>query len=155
MLRFPNVKSAALIALLLALFPRIATAGELARSLPVGNGETLRIEVENGRIDVITQAVKEFRIEATARGLGASAMEFRLQREGDVWVLSERPAPWLDWITPGPRVAVRVWVPYRSVVEIAGGAPVVLSNAGIEVTHPARARDEILRLEPIPPGGRP
>ena len=141
--------------MLLALLPRIATAGELARSLSLEDGETLRIVVEYGRVDVITGAAEEVRIEATARGLGASAMEFRLHREGDAWVLSERPAPWLEWITPGPRVRVRAWVPYRTVVEIAGGAPVVLRNAGFEVAHPARARGEILRLEARPPGGKP
>ena len=73
--------SCCLLLLLAVLLPGGAAAGELDERVPVGPASRLRIELDEGRVTVVTHEASEVRIEARARGLGASAYRFQLREE--------------------------------------------------------------------------
>jgi hypothetical protein len=91
--------------------PSLALASELERSIALAPGERLRIELARGDVEVFTHQGGEVRLEARARGLGASAVEFLVTREGNEVVLRSRCERWLDWLARGPQVTVRAFVP--------------------------------------------
>ena len=122
----------------LLLLPLAAGADDLDRSVPAGVHDTLRIELERGDVDVITYDADEVRLEARARGLGASAVHFRLRQDGRRLVLEGRAEKWLRWLGVGPRVSVRAWVPRRLVVDVETPGAVVASDGGVAVSRPAR-----------------
>src|SRR5262245_13451837 len=83
--------------LLAVLSAPLARADELERSIAVEPGERLRIELARGDVDVFTHDAAEVRIEARARGLGASGVEFQLTREPGEIVLRSRGQRRLEW----------------------------------------------------------
>ncbi len=125
----------------LLLFPLAAGADDLERSVPAGVHDTLTIALERGDVNVITYETDEVRLEARARGLGASAVHCRLREDGRRLVLESRAEKWLHWLGAGPRVSVRAWVPRRLLLDIETTGAVVASDSGVAVSrpvHPAR-----------------
>jgi hypothetical protein len=119
--------------LLLALLalPALARADGLERSVAIVPGERLRIELARGDVDVFTHDAPEVRIEARARGLGASGVEFLLTREAGEIVLRSRAERWLDWLASGPRVSVRAWVPRHCGLAVETSGQVAARDGGV------------------------
>jgi hypothetical protein len=124
------------IALLMLLGPLPAAAEALAQSIPVAPGERLRIELARGDVDVYTHDAREIRLEASARGLGASGIGFVVTHEGDEIVLRSRAERWLDHLASGPSVRVRAWVPRHL-------------GLAVETTGRVEARDGAVWLRPV------
>jgi hypothetical protein len=120
-----------LVALSALAAPRLAGADELARSIAIAPGERLRIELARGDVDVFTHDAPEVRIEARARGLGASGVEFFLTREEGRLVLRSRTERWLEWLASGPRVSVRAWVPRHVGLAVETSGTVAARDGGV------------------------
>jgi hypothetical protein len=111
-----------------------ARADSFEQAVAIEPGARLRIELAEGDVDVSTHEAGEVRIEARARGLGASGVRFSVTREGDDIVVRSRSERWLEWLAPGPHVTVRAWVPRhlplsvatRGAVDARDGAVVLL-----------------------------
>jgi hypothetical protein len=126
----------------LLLLIALPAAADRTERIPVGPRGTLHIELDRGRVEVVSHDLQEVHLEATARGLGASSMEFEVVADArDEVVLRGRAAAWLDWVRSGPRVSVRARVPRGFAVHIAtaggaiqasdlGGALVARTSAG-------------------------
>lgn len=97
--------------------------------IPVSEGGTLRIVLDRGDVEVTSHDAPEVRIEALARGLGASSMAFQVRVDGREVLLTGRDAAWLAWISGGPHVNVRVWVPRRFTVEVATAGRIAARGA--------------------------
>ena len=69
----------------------------------------------------------EIRIQARARGLGASSVHFSVDTRGRDVTLTGSHEAWIDWMTVGPTVSVRAWVPRECAVEVR------TSGGGIEI----------------------
>jgi hypothetical protein len=119
--------------LLLALLavPGLSRADELEQSIAVAPGERLRIELARGDVDVFTHDAPEVRIEARARGLGASGVEFLLTREPGEIVLRSRGERWHEWLASGPSVTVRAWVPRRFGLAVQTSGNVAARDGGL------------------------
>jgi hypothetical protein len=64
------------------------------------------------------------RIEAQARGVGASGVHFDAHADGRDVVLTGRAEPWVAFLRSTPRVRVRAFVPAAWTVDLAEvGAP--------------------------------
>ena len=98
-----------------------AAADTLSDRVPVEGPGVLRIQLDHGRVEVSSHASPEIRIEAQARGMGATGYAFSLHRSDEVTTLSGREESWLKWLMDGPRVTIRVWVPSDFRVEIETG----------------------------------
>ena len=110
----------------LLLGTRVAHGDELARSFPAPDPGKVRIALDFGRVEVLPAELDEVRIEAQARGVGASGVHFDARQEGGDVVLTGRAEPWVTWLQSVPRVHVRAYVPSTWVVDTAGvsaGAP--------------------------------
>jgi hypothetical protein len=99
----------ALLALVLAASP--SGAEGFAGSFETAPGESVRIELASGDVEILAHRGALLRVEARARGLGASAVEFVVSREDGEIVLRSRSEPWVGWLARGPRIHVRAWVP--------------------------------------------
>jgi hypothetical protein len=127
-------------ALLLGLALAATANADLAKRVPLEPSRVLRIELERGNVEVLTHRDADVRVEARARGVGASSIHFELASHEGGLVLTGRADPWVDWMRSGPRIAVRVWVPEdcgvavhtaSGDVEIEGVAgPVVATTSG-------------------------
>jgi hypothetical protein len=118
---------AALCAVLWQLAPVAASAGDLAEEIPVASGGTLKVELDRGSVEIRSRDAAAIRIRAGARGLGASSVHFSVDaRGGDVTLTGSHDA-WVDWMTVGPTVSVRAWVPRDCSVEVR------TSGGGIEI----------------------
>jgi hypothetical protein len=117
--------------LALLVVPQLARADGLDRSLAVGPGERLRIELVRGDVDVFTHDEPEVRIEARARGLGASGVEFFVTREPGEIVLRSRAERWLEWLDSGPSVRVRAWVPRHLGLAVETSGHVAARDGGV------------------------
>ena len=111
--------------------PQLARADELERSIAVAPGERLRIELARGDVDVFTHDAAEVRIEARARGLGASGVEFFVTREPGEIVLRSRAERWLEWLGNGPHVTVRAWVPRHLGLAVETSGHVAARDGGV------------------------
>ncbi len=111
--------------------PGLARADELEQSIAVAPGERLRIELARGDVDVFTHDAAEVRIEARARGFGASGVEFFVTREPGLIVLRSRAERWLDWLGSGPRVSVRAWVPRHLGFAVETSGHVAARDGGV------------------------
>jgi hypothetical protein len=101
-----------------------AGAEGLDQSFPASEGGRLRIALDFGQVDVVTVEAEEVRIEAQARGVGASGVHFDARAEGRDVVLTGRAEPWVAWLRSTPRVRVRAFVPSAWAVDLAElGAP--------------------------------
>ena len=119
--------------------PGLARADELERSIAVAPGERLRIELARGDVDVFTHDGAEVRIEARARGLGASGVEFFVTREPGEIVLRSRAERWLEWLASGPRVTVRAWVPRHLGLAVETTGHVAARDGGVVLLPAAPA----------------
>jgi hypothetical protein len=125
----------------LALLALAAAAGaeELVQTIPVARPGRLRIELDRGSIDVLTHPEPSVQVQAEARGLGASSVDFEVLREGDDVVLRARTAEWIDWLSSGPRLSVLVFIPpYFEVVSASEHALITRRDA-VEISYPTRA----------------
>jgi len=134
------MRTLALLVLLLLplLVPVSAHADELLRELSIDPGANLLIQLDAGNVDVTAHDGDRLRLEARARGIGASGVSFLVTQEPGQVVLRSISAPWLSWLHAGPRVHVRAWVPrgLRLAVETAGR--IVTYENGVERAFPAR-----------------
>ena len=121
-------QSFALLALLLA--PSLARAEGFAQSIDVEPGERLRIELASGDVEVFTHDGSDVRFEASARGLGASAVEFFVTRQAGEIVLRSRAEQWIGWLAAGPQVSVRAWVPRHLELAVETTGHVAASDGG-------------------------
>src|SRR5262245_51363026 len=134
----PMLRFLLLLAALSALVaPRLAEADELERSIEVEPGERLRIELARGDVDVFTHDAPEVRIEARARGLGASGVEFFVTREDGQIVLRSRAERWLEWLASGPSVSVRAWVPRHLGLAVETSGHVAARDGGVLIVPAA------------------
>ncbi len=125
--------------LLFLLLPLTASAGELVRELSVQRDARLRIQLDTGNVDVFTHDGDRLRLEARARGIGASAVRFLVSQEGDEIVLQSVVEPWLSWLRTGPRVLVRVFVPRGVRLDVVTTGRIVTHDEGVERAFPARS----------------
>jgi hypothetical protein len=86
-------------------------ADELERSFPAADGGRLRIALEFGDVELVPVEGETLRIEARARGIGASGVHFDTRSEAGLLVLTGRAEPWVAWLRSLPRVQVRAFVP--------------------------------------------
>lgn len=104
-------------------------ADELMQTFPAAEGGRLRIALEYGQVDVVPVESDEVRIEARARGVGASGVHFDARSEGGDVVLAVRSEPWVAWLQSLPRVHVRAFVPASWSVDRADlGTPELLGS---------------------------
>lgn len=105
----------------LLLGTRVAHGGELAKTFPAPGAGHVRIALDFGRVEVVPSDADVVRLEAEARGVGASGVHFDARSEGGgVVVLTGRAEPWVSWLQSAPRVHVRAFVPAAWVVDLAG-----------------------------------
>jgi len=144
--------SAALGLMLSLLFATAAGAdGDLVASHPLAEGAALRIELDRGSVEVRTHDLAGVRVEARARGLGASAIHFALAEEGDDLVLTGGAEAWLTWMSDGPRVNVLAFVPRACHLEIHTAGGDVRVN-GVDLGVVARTGGGAIRV--VDSGGR-
>lgn len=105
-----------------------AEAGELDRSFPAAGARTVTIALDFGSVAVRSYEGDQIRLEAVARGVGASSVHFDAHAEGRDVVLTGAAEPWVAWLATAPGVRVQAWVPRDTPVHIRG--PVAL-----EVEH--------------------
>lgn len=103
-------------------FAGAAAAEGLDRSFPANEGGRLRIALDFGQVDVVPVEAEEVRIEAQARGVGASGVHFDARSEGGDVVLTGRAEPWVGFLRSSPRVRVRAFVPAAWSVDLAEAA---------------------------------
>jgi hypothetical protein len=132
------MRSAVLVLALLLFGPGPARADGLDQSITVEPGERLRIELARGDVDVFTHEAGEVRIEARARGLGASGVEFFVTHEAGEVVLRSRSERWLEWLASGPRVSVRAWVPRHLALAVDTSGRVAAHDGGVRLVPVAR-----------------
>ncbi len=119
----------------------VASADGFSREVAVAPGGTLRIALDRGSVDVLAHDAQAVRVDALARGVGASSVHFELAPEGDDFVLTGASDAWLTWLETGPTIRVSVWVPRGYAVDVrtsggdvkvggVGGGVVVRTSAG-------------------------
>lgn len=111
--------------------PATAQPAALAERIPVHAAGTLYVSLDRGHVDVLSHDAAEVRIECRARGLGASSFHFDVRTEGSDVVLTGRGEEWLAFMTAGPSVEVRAWIPRDYAVQVQTGiAPVASAQLG-------------------------
>ena len=96
------------------------------------------IELDDGDVEVVpTSGTDRIRVQAVARGFGASDVAFDLQRDASDVTLRRRQAEWLRYVADGPRVRVRAWVPDSVPVRIERRG--VASTPAVVPAHAVRA----------------
>src|SRR5262245_19161325 len=98
-------------------------ADELQTSFPAAESGRLRLALDYGQVQVVQVEGDEVRIEARARGVGASGVHFDARSEGGDVVLTTRAEPWVTWLQSLPRIQVRAFVPAGWSVERAELGP--------------------------------
>lgn len=100
-----------------------ARADELQTSFPAAESGRLRLALEYGQVQVVQVEGDEVRLEARARGVGASGVHFDARSEGGDVVLTTRAEPWVSWLQSLPSIQVRAFVPAGWSVERAELGP--------------------------------
>lgn len=121
--------------------PQTNGANELVRELVVQPDTRLRIQLHAGNVDVITHDGDRLRLEARARGVGASGIRFIMSHEDGGIVLRSVVEPWLSWLRTGPRVLVRAFVPRGVRLDVATAGRIVTHHGGVERAFPARSAE--------------
>ena len=116
-----------------------ARAEGLTQTIPVSRPGRLRIELDRGSIDVLTHAEASVHVQAEARGLGASSVDFEVLRDGDDVVLRARTEEWIEWLNSGPRVSVLVFIPPFFEVVSASDHALITRRDAVELSYPTRA----------------
>jgi hypothetical protein len=125
--RFRRLCLVLLCAGLSRLTPAVAGAGDLTEHIPVAAGGSLKVELDRGSVAIHSHDAAEIHIQARARGLGASSVHFSVDTRGRDVTLTGSHEAWVDWMTVGPLVSVRAWVPRECAVEVR------TSGGGIEI----------------------
>lgn len=129
-------RTAAVLGLAL-LLPLAASAEDLVRSFPVLGPATLHIRLDAGRVELVVHDADTVRIEARARGLGASSVRFEARSEGRDVVVRSTAEPWVAWMRSGPSVRVRAWIPRGSNVVVHGDPAAVQVVGAVAQPDPA------------------
>ena len=117
-----------------------AGAEELSQRFAAKPAGKLTIELERGSVAVFAHEAPEVRVEARARGVGASSLRLQTQETPDEVLLTAQPEPWLALLQSRPGVRVRAWVPADYAVEVRGGDTVEIeSGSGVVPTRAAPA----------------
>jgi DUF4097 and DUF4098 domain-containing protein YvlB len=97
----------------------------------------LNIALDRGSVAIHSHDATEIHIEARARGLGASSVHFSVNTRGREVTLTGSHEAWIDWMTVGPTVSVRAWVPRECAVEVhtSGGGIEIGDIGGGVVAH--------------------
>jgi hypothetical protein len=93
-------------------------AEDLSQRLPAQAGGGLFVELPVGSVELHQTTAPEVRVEAQARGLGASAVHFATATRGSRVFVTGAVEPWLWLLSSGPGVRLRIWVPRDFPVEI-------------------------------------
>jgi len=128
-----------LMLLLCLCLPATAGANQLLEEFAAAGASSLRIQLDNGSVDVTTHDGQRIRLEASARGVGASGVRFSVDRSGGEIVLRRVSEPWLAWLRSGPRVHVRALVPRGLRLEVETAGRIVTRDQGVERSFPARS----------------
>ena len=112
-----------------------AAGEEFVRSVSVGDGERVRIDLQRGDVVVTRHAEPVLRIVAEARGTGSESVRFRLEERDGNLVFRSFAAPWLAWLRSGPRIAVRAWVPRDVPLEVKTTGRVERREPGVRVVY--------------------
>ena len=123
-----------------------AVAGDFEGEIPVEREAKLRIALERGDVSIVTHELETLRFEARARGSGASAIHFEVREDAAGWVLESRAEPWLRWLSTGPCVNVRAWVPRAVALEIETTGRILTTDSGVSVSLPARQAESLQTL---------
>jgi len=123
-----------------------AVASDFEGAIPVEREAKLRIALERGDVRVVTHELETVRLEARARGSGASAIHFEVRKDAAGWVFESRAEPWLRWLSTGPRVNVRAWVPRALALEIETTGCILTTDSGVSVSLPARQAEPLQAL---------
>jgi len=107
-----------------------AQSGELDRTFPAAAANTLTIALDFGSVAIQTHQSDQIRLEAVARGVGASSVHFDAQLEGGEVVLTGAAEPWVGWLQTAPGVHVKAWVPRDTAVRIRAPGPVEVERSG-------------------------
>lgn len=86
-------------------------------------GDGLRLDP--GTLVVQSHAANEVRVTGEAHEWGASAVRFRIDRQGDAVRVQCRVRGPTSWMFGGPRVEVRIWVPREYSVDVRSTAGAV------------------------------
>lgn len=133
----------------LSLAASAAAADGFSRELTVAPGSTLRIALDRGNVDVLAHDAEDVRVDALARGLGASSIHFDLAPDGKDLVLTGASDEWLTYLQSGPTVQVKVWLPRPCGVDVrtdggdvrvdgvGGGVVVRTASGSVEVAEVA------------------
>jgi hypothetical protein len=124
----------------LMLAPAAAAEG-FSRELALTPGSTLRVALDRGSVDVLAHDAGAVRVDALARGVGASSIHFDLVTDGEDLVLTGASDAWLAFLQSGPTVQVTVRLPRPCGVDVrtaggdvrvdgVGGGVVVRTGAG-------------------------
>jgi hypothetical protein len=124
---------------LLWLLPLPGAADELVRAVDARGHERLRIALEVGNVEVVAWDGDRVRLEARAHGVGAGGVRFLLREDDAGLVLESRREAWLEWLSAGPRVLVRAWVPRRLRLDVETRGRIVTRDAGVARSFPARS----------------
>jgi len=133
------------------LLPAAAGAAErFERDLEATSVRTLRLAVDRGAVEVVarqaTAGPARLRVEASARGLGASEVAFALERRGEEVILRATEADWLGFLASPPRIRVQVSVPrHVDVLLETERGPVPLKADAGAVRVRAEARPAVAR----------
>jgi len=117
--------------LLAAALAMPAWAGDLARSFEASSGGRLVIALDFGSVDVVRHDGGPVRLEAIARGVGASGVHFGARADGPDVYLRGEAEPWVRWLRSAPGVRVRAHVPRGYRVELVRPRNVELVGAQI------------------------
>ena len=110
---------------------------ELAQRYAAKPAGKLTIELERGSVAVFPHDAPEVRLEARARGIGASSLRLETRERADEVVLTAQPEPWLALLQSRPGVRVRAWVPADYAVEVRGGEVEIESTLDVAPTRGA------------------
>ena len=132
----------------LAMAGPACAVSRFADRAPASAGERLAVALEHGSVRIESHDRDEVRVEADVRGLGASGVRFRLEREtGGLRLRVDRDA-WLRFLSGGPSVRVRIRVPRVFSVDVATAAGHIEVNA-LRGDVTARSRGGEIRVENV------
>ena len=112
--------------------------GELDRTFVVGGAGRLVIVLDYGSLALYAHDGDTVRIEALARGVGASGVHFDAHAEGEDVFFEGDAEPWLAHLHSAPGVRVKAWVPRDTIVTLEGRGEIELLRefGGVLVLSP-------------------
>ena len=116
---------------------------------PAAPGGRLAVALERGSVRIVSHDRPEVRVEADVRGLGASSVHFRLERESAGLRLRVETDEWLRFLSGGPSVRVRIRVPRAYSVDVAtvGGPIEVIALRGDVVARSRGGEIHVANVE--------